>query len=136
MIACVGGGSNAIGMFADFIDEPPCALSASNPVVTASRAASTARRSVTAARGLLWHALLPDAGQPGPDPGVLLRLGGLDFPSVGPQHAHLAAIGRAEYPSVTDKEALDAFQELAKSEGIIPALESSHAWPCPQDGPQ
>ncbi len=52
---------------------------------------------------------------------------GLDFPSVGPQHAHLAAIGRAEYPSVTDKEALDAFQELAKSEGIIPALESSHA---------
>lgn len=52
---------------------------------------------------------------------------GLDFPSVGPQHAHLAAIYRAEYPSVTDKEALDAFQELAKSEGIIPALESSHA---------
>ncbi|MGL6006286.1 MAG: tryptophan synthase subunit beta, partial [Aeromonas sobria] len=52
---------------------------------------------------------------------------GLDFPSVGPQHAHLASIGRAEYVSITDKEALDAFQELAKSEGIIPALESSHA---------
>jgi tryptophan synthase beta chain len=52
---------------------------------------------------------------------------GLDFPSVGPQHAHLAAIGRAEYVSVTDQEALDAFRELALHEGIIPALESSHA---------
>ncbi|GAL25705.1 tryptophan synthase beta chain [Vibrio variabilis] len=52
---------------------------------------------------------------------------GLDFPSVGPQHAHLNAIGRAEYGAITDDEALDAFQELAKHEGIIPALESSHA---------
>jgi Tryptophan synthase beta chain len=52
---------------------------------------------------------------------------GLDFPSVGPQHAHLAATGRAEYVSITDQEALDAFQELARHEGIIPALESSHA---------
>ena len=52
---------------------------------------------------------------------------GLDFPSVGPQHAYLNAIGRAEYESITDDEALDAFQQLAKHEGIIPALESSHA---------
>ena len=52
---------------------------------------------------------------------------GLDFPSVGPQHAYLQSIGRAEYPSITDDEALSAFQELAKHEGIIPALESSHA---------
>lgn len=52
---------------------------------------------------------------------------GLDFPSVGPQHAHLNAIGRAEYGAITDDEALDAFQELARHEGIIPALESSHA---------
>ena len=52
---------------------------------------------------------------------------GLDFPSVGPQHAYLQSIGRAEYPSITDDEALNAFQELAKHEGIIPALESSHA---------
>ncbi|WP_461605758.1 tryptophan synthase subunit beta [Aeromonas allosaccharophila] len=128
VIACVGGGSNAIGMFADFIDEPSVRLIGVEPgghgIESGEHGAPLGHGSKGVFFGMHSYLMQDNQGQIQESYSVSA---GLDFPSVGPQHAHLAAIGRAEYPSVTDKEALDAFQELAKSEGIIPALESSHA---------
>jgi tryptophan synthase beta chain len=128
VIACVGGGSNAIGMFADFIDEPSVRLIGVEPgghgIESGEHGAPLGHGSKGVFFGMHSFLMQDNQGQIQESYSVSA---GLDFPSVGPQHAHLAAIGRAEYPSVTDKEALDAFQELAKSEGIIPALESSHA---------
>lgn len=128
VIACVGGGSNAIGMFADFIDDKEVRLTGVEP----------------GGKGLssLQHGATLSAGKPGllhgcysylmqTDDGQIKESysvsAGLDYPGVGPQHAHLHATGRAQYVSVTDDEALEAFKLLSAHEGIIPALESAHA---------
>ena len=128
VIACVGGGSNAIGMFTDFIDEEDVRLIGVEPggkgVDTDMHGAPLKHGRTGIYFGMKSPLMQNSDGQIEESYSVSA---GLDFPSVGPQHAHLNAIGRAEYPNITDDEALDAFQKLAKSEGIIPALESSHA---------
>ncbi|WP_407330669.1 tryptophan synthase subunit beta [Enterovibrio sp. 27052020O] len=128
LIACVGGGSNAIGMFADFIEDTDVGLIGVEP---AGLGLDTDQHGAPLKHGKLGiffgmkSPLMQDRnGQVEESYSVSA---GLDFPSVGPQHAHLNAIGRAEYVAITDDEALDAFQELASHEGIIPALESAHA---------
>ena len=128
VIACVGGGSNAIGIFNDFIEEEGVKLYGVEP---AGKGIATGQHGAPIAEGtngifLGMHSLLmqDNYGQIQESYSVSA---GLDFPSVGPQHAHLYTTGRAEYPSVTDDEALAAFQLLSCKEGIIPALESSHA---------
>jgi tryptophan synthase beta chain len=128
LVACVGGGSNAIGMFADFIDEPSVRLVGVEPAGKGVHTKEHGATICTGTKGILHGAftfIMQDHdGQIEESYSVSA---GLDYPAVGPQHAHLADIGRAEYVSVTDTEALNAFQLLAKKEGIIPALESSHA---------
>lgn len=128
VIACVGGGSNAIGMFADFIEEKEVGLIGVEP---AGLGIDTDKHGAPLKHGKLGiffgmkSPLMQDAnGQVQESYSISA---GLDFPSVGPQHAHLNATGRAQYVSITDDEALDAFQALARQEGIIPALESAHA---------
>jgi len=127
-IACVGGGSNAIGLFHDFIDEPSVRLvgveAAGSGIETGHHAAS-----ISAGRPGVLHGsysyLLQDAyGQVIETHSISA---GLDYPGVGPEHAYLKQSERAAYEAVTDKEALAAFQLLSETEGIIPALESSHA---------
>lgn len=128
VIACVGGGSNAIGMFADFIDERAVRLIGIEPaghgIESGEHGAPLKHANVGIYFGMKSPIMQTEDGQIEESYSISA---GLDFPSVGPQHAYLNAIGRAEYESITDDEALDAFQQLAKHEGIIPALESSHA---------
>ncbi|WP_087504831.1 tryptophan synthase subunit beta [Neiella marina] len=128
VIACVGGGSNAIGMFADFIEEQDVRLIGVEPAGHGIDSGEHGAPLKHAPEGIFFGMRAPlmqdEHGQVQESYSVSA---GLDFPSVGPQHAYLNSIGRAEYDSVTDDEALDAFQELARHEGIIPALESSHA---------
>lgn len=128
VIACVGGGSNAIGMFADFIDESDVRLIGVEPagkgIATGQHGAPLTHGKVGIYFGMRSPLMQDDDGQIEESYSISA---GLDFPSVGPQHAYLKEIGRAEYTSVTDQEALEAFQALAEHEGIIPALESSHA---------
>lgn len=128
VIACVGGGSNAIGMFTDFIDQPDVALVGVEPagkgVDTQHHGATLTAGSPGILHGCLTYLMQTDEGQVEESYSVSA---GLDYPGVGPQHAHLKAIGRARYESVTDDEALAAFQLLSRHEGIIPALESAHA---------
>ena len=128
VIACVGGGSNAIGIFNDFIEDGDVKLYGIEP---AGKGIETGEHGAPIAEGTEgiffgMHSLLmqDNYGQIQESYSVSA---GLDFPSVGPQHAHLYTSGRAKYPSVTDAEALAAFQLLSCEEGIIPALESSHA---------
>lgn len=130
VIACVGGGSNAIGIFADFIDEPSVRLIGVEPggkgVETGMHGAAISCGENNTGIYLGMRAPLMQNAD-----GQILESysvsAGLDFPAVGPQHAFLAKTGRAEYVSATDAEALAAFHELCHKEGIIPALESSHA---------
>ena len=128
VLACVGGGSNAIGMFADFIDERAVRLIGIEPaghgIESGEHGAPLKHANVGIYFGMKSPIMQTEDGQIEESYSISA---GLDFPSVGPQHAYLNAIGRAEYESITDDEALDAFQQLAKHEGIIPALESSHA---------
>ena len=128
VVACVGGGSNAIGMFADFIDEPSVRLVGVEPagkgVHTKDHGAAIGKGTKGILHGAYTYIMQNPDGQIEESYSVSA---GLDYPAVGPQHAYLSDIGRAEYVSVTDKEALNAFQLLARKEGIIPALESSHA---------
>ncbi|MDV2858366.1 tryptophan synthase subunit beta [Oceanimonas sp. CAM02] len=128
VIACVGGGSNAIGLFADFIEEDSVKLIGVEPagkgIDTGEHGATLGEGTKGVFFGMLSLMMHDQDGQVEESYSVSA---GLDFPSVGPQHAYLATTGRAQYVSVTDDEALDAFQALARSEGIIPALESSHA---------
>ncbi|PSW18359.1 tryptophan synthase subunit beta [Photobacterium sanctipauli] len=128
VIACVGGGSNAIGMFSDFIDEEPVGLIGVEPagkgLDTDMHGAPLKHGKLGIFFGMKAPLMQDEHGQVEESYSVSA---GLDFPSVGPQHAHLNATGRAEYVAVTDDEALDAFQSLARNEGIIPALESAHA---------
>ncbi|MEI6860449.1 MAG: tryptophan synthase subunit beta [Shewanella sp.] len=128
IIACVGGGSNAIGIFADFIEEKSVQLIGVEPaglgLDTPMHGAPLKHGKTGIFFGMKAPLMQDSEGQIQESYSISA---GLDFPSVGPQHAHLAATGRATYESATDDEALDAFQLLARCEGIIPALESSHA---------
>ena len=128
VIAAVGGGSNAIGMFTDFIDEKGVRLIGVEPagygIESGEHGAPLGHAKVGIYFGMKSPLMQTEDGQVEESYSISA---GLDFPSVGPQHAYLQSIGRAEYPSITDDEALNAFQALAKHEGIIPALESSHA---------
>jgi len=128
VIACVGGGSNAIGMFNDFIDEAGVELIGVEPaglgVDSGKHGATIGKGRKGIIHGTYTYLMQDKDGQIEESYSVSA---GLDYPGVGPQHAHLADIGRARYESVTDQQALDAFQRLARTEGIIPALESSHA---------
>ncbi|ALS98760.1 tryptophan synthase subunit beta [Lacimicrobium alkaliphilum] len=128
IVACVGGGSNAIGIFADFIDEPEVKLIGVEPagkgLHTHEHGAAIANGTKGILHGAYSYIMQTGDGQIEESYSVSA---GLDYPAVGPQHAYLNDIGRAQYASVTDDEALNAFQLLARKEGIIPALESSHA---------
>ncbi|MDN0086563.1 tryptophan synthase subunit beta [Yersinia nurmii] len=128
VLACIGGGSNAIGMFADFIDEENVGLIGVEPaghgIESGQHGAPLKHGRVGIYFGMKSPMMQTSEGQI--EESYSLSAG-LDFPSVGPQHAYLNSIGRAEYVSVTDDEALEAFKALSRKEGIIPALESSHA---------
>jgi tryptophan synthase beta chain len=127
-IACIGGGSNAVGLFTPFIDDEAVRLigveAAGLGVDTDKHAASISAGSVGVLHGNKTYLLQDDDGQIQHAHSISA---GLDYPGVGPEHAFLKEIGRAEYVSVTDEEALSAFQTLTEREGIIPALESAHA---------
>lgn len=128
LVACVGGGSNAMGLFDAFLDEEDVQLYGVEPagegLDTARHAATLTLGGVGDLHGMHTRLLVDAAGQPAP---VHSIASGLDYPGVGPQHALLQQLGRANYVSVTDDETLAAFRRLCVAEGIIPALESSHA---------
>ena len=127
-VACVGGGSNAIGLFSGFLDDAGVRLVGVEPggrgTNYGEHAASLSLGEPGILHGFNSYMIKDDKGEAGE---VYSISAGLDYPSVGPEHALLKDTGRAEYVSITDKEALDAFFLLSRSEGIIPALESSHA---------
>ena len=128
VVACVGGGSNAIGMFADFIDEEGVELVGAEPgglgVDSGKHGATINNGSIGILHGARSYLMRNADGQVEESYSISA---GLDYPGVGPQHAHLHQTGRATYVGITDAEALEAFQLLSLYEGIIPALESSHA---------
>ena len=127
LVACVGGGSNAIGLFTAFLDDDvemvgvePAGLGLDTP----DHAATITLGSPGVIHGMRCYVLQDDKGEPLP---VYSIASGLDYPGVGPQHSFLKDIGRVNYQTATDKECLDAFMTLSRTEGIIPALESAHA---------
>ena len=128
VLACVGGGSNAIGTFYNFIEDKDVRLigceAAGRGVNTAETAATIATGRLGIFHGMKSYFCQDEYGQIAP---VYSISAGLDYPGVGPEHAYLYDIGRAEYVSVTDDEAVDAFEYLSRTEGIIPAIESAHA---------
>ncbi|MDR3209831.1 MAG: tryptophan synthase subunit beta [Oscillospiraceae bacterium] len=128
VIACVGGGSNAIGMFYEFIGDASVRLigceAAGEGVDTSRHAATIAKGSVGVFHGMKSYFCQDENGQIAP---VYSISAGLDYPGIGPEHAQLHKSGRAEYVPVTDDEAVDAFELLARTEGIICAIESAHA---------
>lgn len=119
VVACTGGGSNAIGAFAHYLDED-VRLIGVEPV----EAATMSEGVPAVLHGFKCLTLLDEKGEPRPTYSIAA---GLDYPGVGPEHSQLKVSGRAEYVTASGQEALDAFQLLSKIEGIIPALESSHA---------
>jgi len=128
VMACVGGGSNAIGAFADFIDDPAVELvgceAAGHGVNTQLTAAAITKGRTGVLHGNKSLYLQDDQGGIMP---VYSISAGLDYPGVGPQHAYLATTGRAKYYPVSDAQAVEAFRYLTRVEGILPAIESSHA---------
>ena len=128
VLACVGGGSNAIGIFNAFLDDPAVRLvgveAAGHGLHTLKHGATIQKGRAGILHGALSLLLQDEEGQVRESHSVSA---GLDYPGVGPQHAHLCRTGRAEYVGVTDEEALAAFERLSRDEGIIPALESAHA---------
>ncbi|MFJ7725733.1 tryptophan synthase subunit beta [Neobacillus sp. NPDC097160] len=128
VVACIGGGSNAMGMFYPFIEDEEVQLhgveAAGAGVDTDFHAASLTKGRPGVLHGALMYLLQSEDGQIQEAHSISA---GLDYPGVGPEHSHLKDSGRANYFSITDDEALDAFQLLSKLEGIIPALESAHA---------
>ncbi|MDJ0691143.1 MAG: tryptophan synthase subunit beta [Xenococcaceae cyanobacterium MO_188.B32] len=128
LLACVGGGSNAMGLFHDFINQPSVRLigveAAGEGVDTAKHAATLTKGRVGVLHGAMSYVLQDEEGQIVEAHSVSA---GLDYPGVGPEHSYLQVSERAEYYSVTDQQALAAFQLLSQLEGIIPALETSHA---------
>lgn len=128
VMACVGGGSNAMGLFYDFIPDKEVQLigveAAGRGVNTAQTAATIARGSLGIFHGMKSYFLRDEYGQIAP---VYSISAGLDYPGIGPEHAALYDSGRAQYVSATDDEAVAAFSYLSRTEGIIPAIESAHA---------
>ena len=128
VMACVGGGSNAMGMFYNFIDDNDVRLigceAAGRGVDTGETAATMATGTLGVFHGMKSYFCQNEYGQIAP---VYSISAGLDYPGVGPEHAHLKDIGRAEYVPVTDDEAVNAFEYIARTEGIICAIESAHA---------
>jgi tryptophan synthase beta chain len=120
VVACVGGGSNAMGIFTGFVDEPAVRLVGVEP----AGGAAVGRGTPGVVHGSRSFLMQDEVGQV--EEAVSISAG-LDYPGVGPEHSHLAAIGRAQYPSVTDAEVIDGFRLLSETEGIIPALECAHA---------
>lgn len=128
VLACVGGGSNAMGAFYHFIEDKGVRLigceAAGRGVDTGLTAATIAKGTLGIFHGMKSYFCQDEFGQIAP---VYSISAGLDYPGIGPEHAHLHDIGRAEYVPVTDDEAVDAFEYLSRIEGIIPAIESAHA---------
>ena len=128
VVACVGGGSNAMGAFYNFIEDQDVELigceAAGKGVDTALTAATIATGSLGIFHGMKSYFCQDEYGQIAP---VYSISAGLDYPGVGPEHAHLYDTGRAQYVAITDDEAVDAFEYLSRTEGIIPAIESAHA---------
>ncbi len=138
LLACVGGGSNAMGLFAEFVKDPSVRLigveAAGEGVHTQKHAATLTKGRVGVLHGAMSYLLQDEDGQVVEAHSISA---GLDYPGVGPEHSYLKETGRAEYYSVTDSEAVEALQRLAQLEGIIPALETAHAiayleFLCPQ----
>lgn len=128
LVACVGGGSNAMGLFHEFVDDHDVRLigveAAGFGLESGKHAATLTKGEIGVLHGAMSYLLQDDDGQI-IEPHSISA--GLDYPGVGPEHSFLKDIGRAEYYSVTDDEALEAFKRLSRLEGIIPALETSHA---------
>ena len=128
VIACVGGGSNAMGSFYNFLDDEEVKLvgveAAGKGIDTEYHAATIAKGELGIFHGMKSYFCQGNYGQIAP---VYSISAGLDYPGIGPEHAYLHDIGRAEYVSATDDEAVEAFEYLSRMEGIIPAIESSHA---------
>ena len=138
LIACVGGGSNAMGLFHDFVKEPSVRLigveAAGESVISGKHAATLTEGKPGVLHGAMSYLLQDTEGQVVEAHSISA---GLDYPGVGPEHSYLKDTGRAEYYSVTDQEAVDALCQLSELEGIIPALETAHAFAyleklCPQ----
>ena len=119
VVACVGGGSNAIGIFSGFVDTTSRLVG-----VEPAGGAAVSRGAPGVVHGMRSYLMQDEFGQVEEAHSISA---GLDYPGVGPEHSHLASIGRAEYPNVTDSEVIEAFQLLSRTEGIIPALEPAHA---------
>jgi len=128
LVACVGGGSNAIGLFHNFLGNEEVKIVGVEPSGKSLKVGEHAASLTFGEEGIMHGfnsiMLKDEKGEPAP---VYSIASGLDYPSVGPQHAHLKQIGRATYEMASDREALDAFQLLSRLEGIIPAIESAHA---------
>ncbi|MCR4694555.1 MAG: tryptophan synthase subunit beta [Pseudobutyrivibrio sp.] len=128
VIACVGGGSNAMGAFYNFIEDKDVALigceAAGRGIDTFETAATIGTGKVGIFHGMKSYFCQDEYGQIAP---VYSISAGLDYPGIGPEHAYLHDIGRAKYVAITDDEAVDAFEYMSRTEGIIPAIESSHA---------
>lgn len=127
-MACVGGGSNAMGMFYNFINDKDVQLigceAAGKGIDTDQHAATIAKGTEGIFHGMKSYFCQDKYGQIAP---VYSISAGLDYPGIGPEHAYLHDIGRAQYVAITDDEAVNAFEYLSRTEGIIPAIESSHA---------
>lgn len=128
IVACVGGGSNAIGLFAPFVDDLSVKIVGVEPggkgLDTNEHAASISKGSVGVIHGFKCYTLQDENGEPLP---VHSIAAGLDYPGVGPEHSHYKESNRADYVAITDDEAMQAFFLLSRTEGIIPAIESAHA---------
>jgi tryptophan synthase beta chain len=128
LVACVGGGSNAMGLFSEFVEDKNVKMIGVEPagkgLDTNEHAATLTTGSVGVIHGFKCYTIQDEEGQPLP---VHSIAAGLDYPGVGPEHSHFKDTKRAEYVSITDDEAVEAFKNLSKTEGIIPAIESSHA---------
>jgi tryptophan synthase beta chain len=129
LIACVGGGSNALGLFTAFMNDKDVVMYGVEPAgrsldIPGENAATMTLGKPGVMHGFKSYMLQDENGEPGD---VYSVASGLDYPSVGPQHAYLKDLGRVNYAAINDKEAIDAFFELSREEGIIPAIESAHA---------
>jgi tryptophan synthase beta chain len=128
-VACVGGGSNVMGIFAGFLDDPDVRLigveAAGEGLLSGHHSATLSAGVPGTLHGSLSYLLQDADGQVSPAHSVSA---GLDYPGVGPEHSYLRDTGRVSYESATDAEALDAFQAVSRLEGIIPALETAHAF--------
>lgn len=128
VVSCVGGGSNAIGMFTDFVKEKDVDLygveGAGIGINTGKHASAIQNNTIGVMHGMKSYIMQDEDGKIKEAYSISA---GLDYPGIGPEHAYLKEIGRVEYDSITDKEAIDVFKLLTRLEGIIPAIESSHA---------